>query len=79
MRVRAGLNSEAFVDRAPRPVYAALLDDGKYLCHWRTLYRILHAFAEVRERRQHHQQRLYQKPELLAVMPKIFADNASRF
>lgn len=69
MTVRAVLNSDAFVDRAPRQVYAALLDEGQYLCHWRTMYRILHDFAEVRERRRQHQQRVYQKPELLAVGP----------
>lgn len=69
MQVRAVLNSAEFVDRAPRQVYAALLDEGQYLCHWRTMYRILHAFAEVRERRQQQQQRHYQKPELLAVAP----------
>jgi putative transposase len=69
MQVRALLNSEVFVDRAPRQVYAALLDDGKYLCHWRTMYRVLHDFAEVRERRHRRQQPLYQKPELLAVAP----------
>jgi len=69
MRVREVLNSAAFVDRAPRQVYATLLDEGKYLCHWRTMYRILHDFAEVRERRRQHQQRFYQKPELLAVAP----------
>lgn len=63
------LLSESFVDRAPRQVYAALLDEGQYLCHWRTMYRILRDFAEVRERRSQRQQRLYQKPELLAVGP----------
>lgn len=55
--IRAVLNSACFVDRAPRQIYAALLDEGMYLCHWRSMYRILHEFSEVRERRnqrQHH-------------------------
>ena len=49
--MREILNSERFVDLAPRQVYAALLDEGHYLCHWRTMYRILQAHDEVCERR----------------------------
>ena len=41
IQVRETLNSERFMDQAPRQVYAALLDEGQYLCHWRTMYRIL--------------------------------------
>jgi len=68
-KVRAVLNSERFMDRAPRQVYATLLDEGMYLCHWRTMYRILAVHAEVRERRQQRQHPLYHKPELLAEGP----------
>ena len=68
-KVRAVLNSERFMDRAPRQVYATLLDEGTYLCHWRTMYRILEAHAEVRERRKQRQHPVYHKPELLAVGP----------
>jgi putative transposase len=57
------------MDRAPRQVYATLLDEGTYLCHWRTMYRILAAHAEVRERRQQRRHPAYQKPELLAEGP----------
>jgi putative transposase len=39
--VRAVLNSERFQDCPPRQVYATLLDEQTYLCHWRTMYRIL--------------------------------------
>jgi putative transposase len=67
--VRSILNSEVFMDRAPRQIYAALLDEGRYLCHWRTMYRVLHEFSEVKERRQQRQHPVYQKPELLAVAP----------
>jgi putative transposase len=49
--VRAQLNSERFVDRAPRAVYATLLDEGIRLCHWRTMYRLLHSDAATREQR----------------------------
>jgi len=68
-KVRAVLNSERFLDRAPRQVYATLLDEGTYLCHWRSMYRILAAHAEVRERRKQRNHPVYQKPELLAVRP----------
>ena len=49
--VRQMLNSQRFQDSPPREVYASLLDEGQYLCSWRTMYRILEANAEVRERR----------------------------
>jgi putative transposase len=67
--VRETLNSERFMDKAPRQVYAALLDEGEYLCHWRTMYRILAAHDEVRERRRIRRHPLYKKPELLATAP----------
>lgn len=67
--VRETLNSERFMDQAPRQVYATLLDEGTYLCHWRTMYRILATHDEVRERRLLRQHRVYKKPELLATAP----------
>jgi putative transposase len=67
--VRAVLNSERFMDKAPRQVYAALLDEGQYRCHWRSMYRILSEHDEVHERRILRQHPLYQKPELLATAP----------
>lgn len=63
------LNSERFQDSAPREVYASLLDEGCYLCHWRTMYRILAASHEIRERRNQLRHPNYQKPELLATRP----------
>jgi len=63
------LNSERFCDLAPRQVYATLLDEGKYLCSWRTMYRILSAENQVTERRRGHTRRRYEKPELLATAP----------
>lgn len=67
--VRAVLNSDRFMDQSPRQVYARLLDQGRYLCHWRTMYRILAAHDEVRERRLLRRHPVYQKPELLATQP----------
>jgi putative transposase len=69
IQVRQTLNSERFADRAPRQVYAALLDEGQYLCSWRTMYRLLAAHDEVRERRDQRRHPIYQKPELLATAP----------
>jgi putative transposase len=68
-QVHQVLNSARFQDDPPRQVYAALLDEGTYLCHWRTMYRILAAWAEVGERRNHLQHPAYVKPELLATRP----------
>ncbi len=67
--VRAVLNSERFVDCAPREVYASLLDDGIYLCSWSTMYRILREANEVKRRRDQRRQGAYAKPELLATRP----------
>jgi putative transposase len=68
-QVRETLNGERFMDCAPRQVYATLLDEGEYLCHWRTMYRILAAHDEVRERRLIRRHPVYKKPELLATKP----------
>ena len=49
--VLAELHSERFADASPAAVYATLLDEGTYLASQRTMYRLLAAAAEVRERR----------------------------
>jgi putative transposase len=67
--VREVLNSERFVDCAPRTVYATLLDEQQYLCSWRTMYRILAEADEVRERRNQVRRSGYAAPELLATAP----------
>lgn len=63
------LNSERFVDKSPGEVYATILDEGKYLCSLRTMYRILKKHNQVRERRNQLQHPIYKKPELLAERP----------
>ncbi len=68
-QVRDVLNSERFQDQAPREVYATLLDEDRYLCSWRTMYRILDEHQEVRERRNQLRHPAYTKPELLATQP----------
>ena len=63
------LHSERFVDRAPWEVYATLLDEGRYLCSTRTMYRLLGENRELRERRNQLRHPEYKKPELLATGP----------
>jgi hypothetical protein len=46
------LHADRFVDQAPASIYATLLDDGRYLCSVPTMYRLLRAEDEVRERRR---------------------------
>ena len=67
--VRDLLNSDRFCDQAPRQIWARLLDEGRYLCSWRTMYRILDTYAEVRERRNQRRHPIYTKPELMATAP----------
>jgi putative transposase len=67
--VRQTLNSERFMDKAPRQVYASLLDEGRYLCSVSTMYRVLRLHEEVRERQDLRRHGVYQKPELLATAP----------
>ncbi len=40
------------MDSSPAQVWATLLDEGTYLCSQRTMYRILAAGGQVRERRE---------------------------
>jgi putative transposase len=67
--VLAALHEPRFVDRAPAAIYAQLLDENRYLCSVRTMYRLLHAHQEVRERRAQRRHPEYRKPELLATAP----------
>ena len=68
-RVLDALHEERFVDKASQEVYASLLDEGTYLCSVRTMYRILEAHQEVKERRNQLRHPVYTKPELLAQGP----------
>lgn len=67
--VLAALHSDRFVDGSPSQAYATLLDEGVFLCSISTMYRILRAELEVRERRAQVQRPNYAKPELLATAP----------
>ena len=63
------LNEPRFADLAPAEVHATLLDEGRYLCSERTMYRVLAENAEVRERRDQLRHPAYTAPELLATAP----------
>jgi putative transposase len=61
------LHEERFQDSSPAQVYAALLDEGRFHCSIRTMYRLLETRGESRERRDQLTHPPYQKPELLAT------------
>jgi putative transposase len=65
--VLACLHEERFQDCSPAQVYAALLDEGRFHCSIRTMYRLLETRGETRERRDQLTHPPYQKPELLAT------------
>lgn len=68
--VRHLLNSERFVEQSPRQVYATLLDEETYLCHWRTMYRLLEAHQEAKERRNQRRHPPVAKPQLETTGPR---------
>ncbi len=67
--ILAVLHEERFIDRSPAHVVAALLDEGKWLCSERTMYRILEKRGEVKERRNQRRHPTYTVPRLRATRP----------
>jgi putative transposase len=67
--VVAVLHEERFVDRSPAHVVAALLDEDRWLCSERTMYRILAKRGEVKERRDQRRHPVYTVPRLRARGP----------
>ena len=61
------MNSDIYMNQTPYEIYASQLDEGEYLCSVRTMYRILNANGQVKERRNVRRSNNYQKPELLAT------------
>ncbi len=68
-QVLAVLHEQRFADLAPAEVYAALLDEGRYLCSVRTMYRVLAENQEVRERRNQLVHPNHPVPEVHATRP----------
>lgn len=59
--------SERFIDGSLGAMFSTLLDENRYICSERTMYRILANAQEVKERRQQRRHQHYKKPELLAT------------
>ena len=68
-QVRDVLNSPQNCEFAPAQIWARLLDSGIYLCSIATMYRVLRASGESRERRRQRTHPAKKKPELLATRP----------
>ncbi len=63
------LDSPRFADKAPRQVWALLIDEGTYLASVSTMYRLLRGAGQVRERRAQAAHPARTKPELIATGP----------
>jgi putative transposase len=68
-QVKEVLHSPRFVDQPPAEADATLLDERRYLCSIRTMYRVLAEDDEVRERRDQLRHPRYVRPELCASAP----------
>lgn len=67
--ILAAAHSERFCDLSVREIYATLLDEGVYLGSISTIYRVLRAAGESRERRALAKHPPMVKPELAATAP----------
>lgn len=63
------MHSTEFADQPPMEVYAKLLSRGVYLASIRTIYRVLAALGETKERRNQRLPHPYVKPSLTATAP----------
>lgn len=67
----AVLRSPRFVDLAPAQVWAILLDEDTYLASISTMYRVLRANGEVKDRRAQATHPPRTRPELMADKPNM--------
>lgn len=67
--VLAELNSERFADQTPYEIYPQLLDEGRYLCSLRSMYRLLAENQAVRDRRDQLCHPARPAPQLVAHRP----------
>lgn len=63
------MHSERFIDQTPRQMVAELLDEGKNLASPRTVYRVLAALGETKERRNQRAPKSHAVPRLSASRP----------
>jgi len=68
-QVLDALDSDRFADKSPAQAWAVLLDEGRYYCSIRTMYRVLASRDEVRERRAQAAHPPRVRPELVADGP----------
>lgn len=68
-RILEVLHADRFRDLSAAEVYATLLDEGVYLGSIRTLYRVLDAAGEVKERRRQARRPKLPPPQLVATGP----------
>jgi hypothetical protein len=74
------VNSPRFVDLPPIQIFAQLLDEGVYLCSISTMYRVLAANQQVRERRRLARHPARVRPELVATAPgQVFSWDITRW
>jgi len=80
------LHSERFQDKAPLQVYATLLDEGKYLCSPRTMYRMIFSRYVVGWKVAHRESKAlaksligasYHKQQIVPGQLTIHADRGS--
>jgi len=67
--VLAELNSERFADQSPYEIYPRLLDEGRYLCSLRSMYRILAENKAIRDRRNQLRHPTRPAPQVCARHP----------
>jgi putative transposase len=67
----AMLDSERFADKSPAQVWAVVLDEGRYLGSVSTIYGVLRADGQVRERRALASHPARVRPELVADAPDL--------
>lgn len=68
-RILDTLHLPEFADQPPTEVYATLLGSGTYLASIRTMYRVLAAAGESRERRNQRRPQAHAMPSLTATAP----------
>lgn len=67
--VLAELNSVRFADQTPYEVYPQLLDEGRYLCSLRSMYRFLAENQAVHDRRDQLRHPVRPAPQVIACHP----------
>ncbi len=68
-QVLSVLTEDRFVDATPLQIYAALLQQGRYLCSVSTMYRLLAAHRMHKDRRRLARHQTRARPELIATGP----------